>query len=122
MNDPDIFLRRLLATDGATPGTATNVAFFRSPLVDGMLVTREPARVPAASASGIYQRLQSAARGRAPVQSPCTSGSSGWWRGPACGGSSLDPGGLHHLERMGLEPPAAPAPPRQLPASDRRSG
>ena len=37
MNDPDIFLRRLLATDGATPGSATNVAFLRSPLVDGML-------------------------------------------------------------------------------------
>ena len=37
VNDPDIFLRRLLATDGATPGSATNVAFLRSPLVDGML-------------------------------------------------------------------------------------
>ena len=47
VNDPDPFLRRLLATDGATLGSATNVAFLRSPLIDGMLARAEPARVPA---------------------------------------------------------------------------
>ena len=57
VNDPDLFLRRLLGTDGATPGTATNVAFFRSPLVDGMLSRAgqlgfRPERLR------IYQRLQ----------------------------------------------------------------
>ena len=57
VNDPDLFLRRLLGTDGATPGTATNVAFFRSPLVDGMLSRAgqlgfRPERLR------LYQRLQ----------------------------------------------------------------
>src|SRR5262249_27363845 len=57
VNDPDVFFRRLLATDGATPGTATNLAFLRSPLVDGMLVRASqlgfrPERLR------LYQRLQ----------------------------------------------------------------
>ena len=65
MNDPDVFLRRLLATDGATPGSATNVAFLRSPLVDGMLVARGPARVPARALPALPAAPEASRRGAA---------------------------------------------------------
>jgi ABC-type transport system substrate-binding protein len=104
VNDPDIFLRRLLATDGATLGTATNVAFLRSPLVDGMLVRASqlgfrPERFR------LYQRLQSLLRTRLPtIPLSCSAPVDGGAARRA--GIQLDPGGIHHLERMSLSPPA----------------
>ena len=110
VNDPDLFLRRLLGTDGATPGTATNVAFFRSPLVDGMLSRAgqlgfRPERLR------IYQRLQALLAEELPYV-PLYVRVQWMVARPDVRGIRLDPGGLHRLERMGLEPPAAPPPPR----------
>jgi ABC-type transport system substrate-binding protein len=110
VNDPDIFLRRLLATDGATPGSATNVAFLRSPLVDGMLSRAgqlgfRPERFR------IYQRLQGLLGEEWPYV-PLYARLQWLVARPEVRGLELDPGGLHRLERMWLEPPPAPPPPR----------
>ena len=109
VNDPDVFLRRLLGTDAATPGTATNVAFFRSPLVDGMLVRASqlgfrPERFR------LYQRLQSLLAEEMPYV-PLYVRLQWMAARPGVRGLQLDPGGLHRLERVSVEPPPAPAPP-----------
>jgi ABC-type transport system substrate-binding protein len=57
VNDPHFFLWPLLASEAAGAGTATNIAFFRSPLVDGILFRASqlgfrPER------RRLYQRLQ----------------------------------------------------------------
>ena len=109
VNDPDVFLRRLLATDGAALGSATNVAFLRSPLVDGMLVRASqlgfrPERFR------LYQRLQGLLAEELPYV-PLYVRLQWMVARPEVRGVRLDPGGLHRLERMWLEPPpAAPAP------------
>src|SRR5262249_33611889 len=105
VNDPDVFFRRLLGTDAATPGTATNVAFFRSPLVDGMLVRAgqlgfRPERFR------LYQRLQSLLAEELPYV-PLYARLQWMVARPGVRGIQLDPGGIHHLERMSLEPPPA---------------
>lgn len=110
VNDPDVFLRRLLATDGATPGSATNVAFLRSPLVDGMLVRAgqlgfRPERFR------LYQRLQGVLADELPYV-PLYTRLQWMVARPEVRGIQLDPGGLHRLERIGVEPPPAPPPPR----------
>jgi peptide/nickel transport system substrate-binding protein len=56
-NDPHFFLGSLLSSDAAVVGRATNIAFFRSPPVDGMLLRASqlgfrPERLR------LYQRLQ----------------------------------------------------------------
>jgi ABC-type transport system substrate-binding protein len=108
VNDPDVFFRRLLASDGAVPGSATNVAFLRSPLVDGMLVRAgqlgfRPERLR------LYQRLQGLLAEELPYV-PLYVRLQWMVARPGVRGVRLDPGGLHRLERMGLEPPP-PAPP-----------
>jgi len=109
VNDPDVFLRRLLATDGAALGSATNVAFLRSPLVDGMLVRASqlgfrPERLR------LYQRLQGLLAEELPYV-PLYVRLQWMVARPEVRGVRLDPGGLHRLERMWLEPPpAAPVP------------
>jgi peptide/nickel transport system substrate-binding protein len=115
VNDPDVFLRRLLGTDAATPGTATNVAFLRSPLVDGMLVRASqlgfrPERFR------LYQRLQSLLAEELPYV-PLYVRLQWMVARPGVRGLQLDPGGLHHLERVSVEPPPAPAPPPAAPPS-----
>jgi hypothetical protein len=80
VNDPDVFFRRLLGTDGATPGAATNVAFFRSPLVDGMLSRAGQLGFRRSDCGSI-----SASRRCSPRSCPtsrCTPACSGWSRGP----------------------------------------
>jgi ABC-type transport system substrate-binding protein len=109
VNDPDIFLRRLLATDGATPGSATNVAFLRSPLVDGMLSRAgqlgfRPERFR------LYQRLQGLLGEELPYV-PLYVRLQWMVARPEVRGMALDSAGLHRLERMSLEPPPVPAPP-----------
>ncbi|HWC01910.1 MAG TPA: ABC transporter substrate-binding protein [Methylomirabilota bacterium] len=109
VNDPDVFFRRLLATEAATPGGATNVAFFRSPLVDGMLARASqlgfrPERFR------LYQRLQGLLGEEVPYV-PLYVRLQWMVARPEVRGMRLDPGGLHHLERMRLEvPPASPPP------------
>jgi peptide/nickel transport system substrate-binding protein len=110
VNDPDFFLRPLLATDGATLGSATNVAFLRSPLIDGMLARASqlgyrPERLR------IYQRLQGLLADELPYV-PLYVRLQWMVARPEVRGVRLDPGGLHRLERMWIEPPPAPpAPP-----------
>jgi peptide/nickel transport system substrate-binding protein len=106
VNDPDFFLRPLLATDGTTQGSATNVAFLRSPLIDGMLVRASqlgfrPERLR------IYQRLQGLLGDEVPYV-PLYVRLQWMVARPELRGIRLDPGGLHRLERMFLEPPPAP--------------
>jgi peptide/nickel transport system substrate-binding protein len=110
VNDPDFFLRPLLATDGATLGSATNVAFLRSPLIDGMLARAgqlgfRPERLR------IYHRLQGLLADELPYV-PLYVRLQWMVTRPEVRGARLDPAGLHRLERMWLEPPPAPAPPR----------
>ena len=113
VNDPDVFLRRLVATDGATPGSATNVAFLRSALVDGMIVRASqlgfrPERFR------LYQRLQGLLAEELPYV-PLYVRLQWMVARPTVRGVRLDPGGLHRLERMGLDPPPPPpAPPALL--------
>jgi peptide/nickel transport system substrate-binding protein len=109
VNDPDVFLRPLLATDGTTLGSATNVAFLRSPLIDGMLVRGSqlgfrPERLR------LYQRLQGLLAEEVPYV-PLYVRLQWMVTRPGVRGVRLDPQGLHRLERMGLEPPAPPTPP-----------
>ena len=108
MNDPDLFFRRLLGTDGATPGTATNVAFFRSPLVDGML-TRAGQLGYRPERLRLYQRLQTLLADELPYV-PLYVRVQWMVARPEVKGIRLDPGGLHRLERMMFEPPPAPPP------------
>ena len=108
VNDPDVFFRRLLGTDGATPGAATNVAFFRSPLVDGMLSRAgqlgfRPERLR------LYQRLQTLLAEELPYV-PLYARLQWMVARPEVKGIRLDPGGLHRLERMVFEPPPPPPP------------
>jgi peptide/nickel transport system substrate-binding protein len=110
VNDPDVFFRRLLATDGVTPGSATNVAFLRSPLVDGMLVRAgqlgfRPERFR------LYQRLQVLLADELPYV-PLYARLQWMVARPEVHGMQLDPGGLHRLERVRFDPPPAPPPPR----------
>jgi ABC-type transport system substrate-binding protein len=109
VNDPDIFLRPLLATDGTTLGSATNVAFLRSPLIDGMLVRGSqlgfrPERFR------LYQRLQTLLAEEIPYV-PLYVRLQWMVARPEVRGVRLDPLGLHRLERMSLEPPPAPSAP-----------
>jgi peptide/nickel transport system substrate-binding protein len=101
VNDPDLFLRPLLATDGTTLGSATNVAFLRSPLVDGMLVRASqlgfrPERFR------LYQRLQGLLGEELPYV-PLYVRLQWMVLRPEVRGARLDPGGLHRLERMRLD-------------------
>ena len=107
---PGFRVRRLLGTDGATPGTATNVAFFRSPLVDGML-TRAGQLGYRPERLRLYQRLQSLLADELPYV-PLYVRVQWMVARPEVKGIRLDPGGLHRLERMMFEPPAPPPPPR----------
>jgi peptide/nickel transport system substrate-binding protein len=110
VNDPDFFLKPLLATDGTTLGSATNVAFLRSPLIDGMLVRGSqlgfrPERFR------LYHRLQGLLAEEVPYV-PLYVRLQWMVTRPEVRGVRLDPLGLHRLERIGLEPPPAPpAPP-----------
>ena len=110
VNDPDFFLRPLLATDATTPGSATNVAFLRSPLIDGMLARASqlgfrPERLR------IYHRLQGLLADELPYV-PLYVRLQWMVARPDVRGARLDPGGLHRLERMWIEPPPAPPTPR----------
>ncbi len=111
VNDPDFFLRPLLATDATTLGSATNVAFLRSPLIDGMLARASqlgfrPERLR------IYHRLQGLLADELPYV-PLYVRLQWMVVRPDVRGARLDPGGLHRLERMWIEPPPAPPPRRE---------
>jgi ABC-type transport system substrate-binding protein len=119
VNDPDFFLRPLLATDGTAPGAGTNVALLRSPLIDGLLTRAgqlgfRPERLR------LYQRLQGLLADELPYV-PLYLRLQWLAARPAVRGAQLEPSGLHRLERFWVEapapdtggktPPAAPASP-----------
>jgi ABC-type transport system substrate-binding protein len=115
VDDPHFFLRPLLASDAATPGSATNVAFLRSPLVDGMLgrasqLGFRPERLR------LYQRLQAHVAEEGPYQ-PFYTRVQWLVARPEVRDLALQPSGLHRLERFWVEPPPPPAPPPSAPAS-----
>jgi peptide/nickel transport system substrate-binding protein len=114
VDDPHILLRPLLASDAATPGSATNVAFLRSPLVDGMLgrasqLGFRPERLR------LYQRLQAHLAEEVPYL-PLYVRLQWLVARPEVRDAGLQPSGLHRLERFWVEP-AAPPPASAAPAA-----
>jgi peptide/nickel transport system substrate-binding protein len=63
--DPDNFLYVLLHSDNAVPGSAQNVAFYRSPMVDGLLLAAQAASEKA-SRSAVYAEVQELVAADAP--------------------------------------------------------
>lgn len=106
VNDPHFFWGALLGSEAALVGSATNVAFFRSPLVDGMLfrasqLAFRPERLR------LYQRLQAHLAEEAPYV-PLYARLQWIMARPSVRGLRLEPGGLHRLERAWIEGEAAP--------------
>ena len=109
LDDPHVLLHPLLASDAATPGSATNVAFLRSPLVDGMLgrasqLGFRPERLR------LYQRLQTHLAEEWPYV-PLYVRLQWLVARPEVRDAALQPSGLHRLERFFVEVPALPAAP-----------
>lgn len=116
INDPHFFFRPLLASEAARPGNATNVAFFRSPLVDGMLLRASqlafrPERLR------LYHRIQTHLAEELPYI-PLHVRQQWVVARPTVRGLRLDPSGLHRLEQAWVEaapdlaaPPAPATPP-----------
>jgi peptide/nickel transport system substrate-binding protein len=109
VNDPHFALRGLLASDGAVWGSASNVAFYRSPVVDGLLlragqVAFRPERLR------LYQRLMTQVADDLPYL-PLYVRLQWAVARPGVRGLHLDPAGRHRLDRVRVEPPAAPGSP-----------
>ena len=106
VDDPHVLLRPLLASDTGTGVSATNLAFFRSPLVDGMLgrasqLGFRPERLR------LYQRLQAYLAEEVPYV-PLYVRLQWLVARPDVRGIRLEPSGLHRLEQAWVEAPAAP--------------
>jgi peptide/nickel transport system substrate-binding protein len=122
IDDPHFVLSPLVASDGAVTGAATNVAFYRSALVDGMLQRASqlgfrPERLR------LYQRLQAQLAEDLPYL-PLYVRLQWAVARPGVHDLRLEPGGRHRLDRVSIEAspePAAPAasaspaPPSQVP-------
>jgi len=109
LNDPHFFFQPLLASEATVPGNATNVAFFRSPLVDGMLLRASqlgfrPERLR------LYHRLQTYLAEELPYI-PMLVRLQWLLARPTVRGLRLDPAGLHRLDRAWVEEPTEPATP-----------
>jgi peptide/nickel transport system substrate-binding protein len=63
--DPDNFLYVLLHSDNAVPGPAQNVAFYRNPQVDALLIEAQAGSNEAAR-SGLYAEVQELVAADAP--------------------------------------------------------
>jgi ABC-type transport system substrate-binding protein len=106
LDDPHVLLRPLLASDATAAGNATNLAFFRSPLVDGMLgrasqLGFRPERLR------LYQRLQTYLAEEVPYVPLYVRLQ--WLVARAdVRGLRPEPSGLHRLERAWVEGPLAP--------------
>ncbi len=112
VNDPHFTFRSLVASDAATPGSATNVAFYRSPLVDSLLgrgsqVAFRPERLR------LYQRLQAHLAEELPYI-PLYVRLQWAVARPTVRDLRLDPAGRHRLDRVWIDAsadagPGAPA-------------
>jgi ABC-type transport system substrate-binding protein len=118
IDDPHFTLRPLLATDAATRATATNVAFYRNPAVDGVLLRASqlafrPERLR------LYQRLQAQLAEEAPYV-PLYARRQWVLARPTVRGLRLELDGEHRLDRVWVQgaveaSPIAP-PPVPIPA------
>jgi peptide/nickel transport system substrate-binding protein len=116
IDDPHFGLRPLLASEFAVRGSASNVAFYRNPLVDNLLLRGSqfafrPERLR------LYQRLQQQAAEDFPYI-PLYARLQWAVARPGVRGIRLDPAGRHRLDRVWLDAPPAlplPAPPPAAP-------
>jgi peptide/nickel transport system substrate-binding protein len=109
IDDPHFALRPLVGSEFAVRGSATNVAFYRNPLVDGLLLRGSqfafrPERLR------LYQRLQAQLAEELPYI-PLYVRQQWAVARPTVRGLRLDPAGRHRLDRVWLELPPEPAPP-----------
>jgi peptide/nickel transport system substrate-binding protein len=107
LDDPHFFLRPLVASDAAPRGGATNVAFYRNPVADGLLqrgsqIGFRPERLR------LYQRLQAQLAEDLPYI-PLYVRLQWAVSRPGVRNLRLDPTGRHRLDRVRVPPPA-PAP------------
>jgi peptide/nickel transport system substrate-binding protein len=109
LDDPHFVLRPLVASDGAIPGAATNVAFYRNPVADGMLQRASqlgfrPERLR------LYQRLQAQLAEDLPYL-PLYVRLQWAVARPGVRDLRLEPGGRHRLDRVWIEAPPEPVAP-----------
>ncbi len=109
IDDPHFVLRPLVASDGAITGAATNVAFYRNALADGMLLRASqlgfrPERLR------LYQRLQAQLAEDLPYL-PLYVRLQWAVARPGVRDLRLDSGGRHRLDRVWIEAPPEPAAP-----------
>jgi len=105
-DDPHFLLGPLAASDGAVVGRATNVAFYRNPVVDSLLLRASqlgfrPERLR------LYHRLQVQLADDLPYI-PLYVRLQWAVARPGVHGLRLDPAGRHRLDSVWIEPPAAP--------------
>jgi peptide/nickel transport system substrate-binding protein len=108
IDDPHFLFRPLLASEAAVPGSATNVAFYRNPAADSLLLRASqlafrPERLR------LYQRLQTQLAEDLPYI-PLYVRLRWAVARPGVRDLRLDPGGRHRLERVWVEAPPAAAP------------
>jgi peptide/nickel transport system substrate-binding protein len=108
LNDPHFALGPLVASGAAARGTATNVAFYRRPLVDAMLqrasqLAFRPERLR------LYQRLQSHLAEERPYI-PLYARRQWALARATVRGLRLDPGWRHRLDRVWVDDPAEALP------------
>ena len=114
IDDPHFLFRPLLASDAAVQGSATNVAFYRNPVADSLLLRASqlafrPERLR------LYQRLQTQLAEDLPYI-PLYVRLRWAVARPGVRDLRLDPGGRHRLERVWLEASAPAVPPPPAPA------
>jgi peptide/nickel transport system substrate-binding protein len=107
LDDPHFLLRPLVSSDAAVPGSATNVAFYRNPVADGLLLRASqigfrPERLR------LYHRLQAQLAEDLPYI-PLYVRLQWAVSRPGVRDLRLDPGGRHRLDRVRV-PSQAPAP------------
>jgi len=111
-DDPHFALRPLVASELAGRGSATNVAFYRNPLVDDLLLRGSQFAFPPERLR-LYQRLQTKLAEELPYIPLYTRLQWAVTR-PGVRDLRLDPAGRHRLDRAWLETP--PEPPTPTPA------
>jgi peptide/nickel transport system substrate-binding protein len=109
IDDPHFVLRPLVASDGAVAGAATNVAFYRNAVADGLLLRASqlgfrPERLR------LYHRLQAQLAEDLPYL-PLYVRLEWAVARPGVHDLRLEPGGRHRLERVWIEAPPEPGAP-----------
>jgi peptide/nickel transport system substrate-binding protein len=103
VNDPHFALWPLLASDAATRGSGTNVAFFRSPAMDALLLRGSQVAFRR-ERSRVYQRIQALVAEEVPYI-PLYARREWALARPGVRGLRLEPDGGHRLERVWVEAP-----------------